>query len=56
MSDADFVSKYEIAGERKDDDLPCSECDSVGPIVIVKVGDFTRDVCRDCAVRLGIKW
>jgi hypothetical protein len=56
MPNVNSVSKYEVVGERKDDDLPCSECDSVGPIVIVKVGECTRDVCYGCVKKLGIEW
>jgi hypothetical protein len=50
------LSKPEIIGQRKDDDLPCSECDKYGAILIIKVGDCTRDVCQDCVRRLGIEW
>ncbi len=55
MSDADFVSKYEVVGERRDD-LPCHECGEYGAVLIVKVGECTHDICLDCALRLGIKW
>jgi hypothetical protein len=56
MLDINSLSKYEIVGERKDDDLPCFECDEYGAILIVKVGDYIRDVCHGCAKRLGIEW
>lgn len=50
------LHKSEIIGERKDDDLPCSECGEYGAILIIKVGDCTRDVCQDCVRKLGIEW
>jgi hypothetical protein len=56
MLDTNSLSQCEVVGERKDDDLPCCECGEYGDILIVKLGDCTRDVCRDCAVALGIKW
>ena len=56
MPDVNSISKYEIVGERKHDELPCSECDSVGSVVIVKIGDCTFDVCHECAKKLGIEW
>jgi hypothetical protein len=55
MLDTNSLSKYEVVGERQDD-LPCYECGEYGAILIVKVGDCTRDFCPDCAVALGIKW
>ena len=38
-----------VVGERPHDDLPCSECEAFGPIVIVdpKVGK-QADLCRAC--------
>ncbi len=56
MLDGNSLSKFEVVGERQADDLPCSECGDYGAVLIVKVGDCTRDVCSDCAVVLGIKW
>ena len=45
----------EVIGERQDD-LPCYECGEYGDILIVRVGDCTRDVCHKCAKRLGLEW
>ncbi len=56
MPNVNSLSKYEVVGERKDDDLPCYECGEYGGVLIVKTGEYTRDICRDCAVRFGIKW
>lgn len=49
-------SGLEIVGKREQDDLPCSECDRIGPIVVVKCGDRTYDLCKDCAIGLGLVW
>ena len=53
-----IVNLLEIVGERKFDDLPCSQCGCTGPIVIVKCIETsdTYDVCYECAIRLGLKW
>lgn len=56
MLDDNSLSKYEVVGERQDDDLPCHECGDYGPIIIVKVGEGTQDVCHRCAKKLGIEW
>jgi hypothetical protein len=56
MLDANSHSQYKVLGSRPDDDLPCYECGEYGAVLIVEVGECTRDVCLDCAVRLGIKW
>jgi hypothetical protein len=52
------LSKLIIIGEREHDDLPCAECDKVGPILIVGYEDClcTYDVCRNCAAKLGLVW
>jgi hypothetical protein len=55
MLDANCISQYEVVGERQDD-LPCYECGEYRDILIVKVGDCTRDVCRSCAKMLGLEW
>ena len=47
MLDDNSLSKGEVVGERKDDDLPCFECGQYGPILVLKVGECTRDVCHD---------
>jgi hypothetical protein len=58
MLDPERLSNFEIIGERKLDDLPCSECDRVGPILIIRCEDCccTYDVCNNCAAKLGLKW
>ncbi len=58
MLDPDRLFKLKIIGERKHDDLPCSECDKIAPILIIKCGDrdCTHDVCHGCAVRLRLTW
>jgi len=56
MLDSNSPSNYEVVGSRQDDDLPCSECGEYGAILIVKVGECTRDVCHGCAKKLGIEW
>jgi|HubBroStandDraft_4_1064222.scaffolds.fasta_scaffold1794108_1 hypothetical protein len=37
MLDANSLSKYEVLGERKDDDLPCAECGEYGPVLIITI-------------------
>lgn len=56
--DRQRLSKLEIVGERKHDDLPCSECENIAPVVVVKCSDCGRtyDVCSVCARRLGLIW
>ncbi len=54
MLDANSLFNYEVVGSRPDDDLPCHECGEYRTILIVKFGECTRDVCHDCAIRLGI--
>jgi hypothetical protein len=58
MFDPDQLSKLEIVGERKYDDLPCAKCDKIGPILIVNCLHCGRtyDVCRECIPWLFISW
>ena len=46
---------YEIVAERPDDDLPCPDCDIVGPVLIVKAKSEYRDVCPRCWGKLWFK-
>jgi hypothetical protein len=47
---------YEVVGERQDD-LPCYECGYHTDTLIVKTGTHTsRDICRCCAIMLGIRF
>ena len=57
MLDPEQLSKIKIIGERNHDDLPCSECDKIGPILIVscRANGRTYDVCHGCVLRLGLK-
>ncbi len=55
MLDTNSLSNYEVVRERQDD-LRCCQCDEYGDILVVKVGDCTHDVCRNCAIKLGIEW
>jgi len=58
MLDPERLSQLKIIGEREQDDLPCCECNGVGPILIVGCDDphQTFDVCYGCAVKLGLEW
>lgn len=56
MLDNNPLSKGEVVGERKDDNLPCFECDEYGAILIVRVGECTFDLCHECAKKLGLEW
>jgi hypothetical protein len=44
-----------IVGKRQDD-LPCHECDEYKDTLIVKVSESTYDVCHHCAAKLGLIW
>jgi hypothetical protein len=55
MLDANTLFDYEIVCERQDD-LPCCQCDEYGDILVVRVEECTYDVCRNCAIKLGIEW
>jgi hypothetical protein len=50
-----FHISYEIVGERTDDDLPCSHCAIVGPVLIVKLKKEYRDICPRCWGKLWLK-
>jgi len=55
MLNSELISTYKIVGQR-DDDLPCYECGEYGEIVIVSVGECTRDICHNCAKSIGLEW
>ena len=49
-----LICHFEIIGERKNDDLECFECDSIGDVVIVacKHCEQMRDLCESCVASL----
>jgi hypothetical protein len=55
MLGSELFCKLQIVGERKSDDLPCFQCDTIGPIIIVKCEVCERmfDVCCVCAQALN---
>jgi len=56
MIEDNFLSKAEIVGQRRNDDLPCHECGEYGDILILELAESTYDVCPGCVRRLGVEW